>query len=283
MVCVSYNTAAQLARQGAVGRFSQGKRERMADRIDQIITMLQEIGAKLCTAQHVTVLTGAGIPAESGLPTFRDAQTGLWSSFRVEDLATAAGFQRDPATVWNWYAQRRQSALQAQPNAAHLALAEIEQRVPTFDLITQNVDGLHQRAGSQRVIEVHGSLARVKCFANRHTFAFWPEADGEVPPVCPTCQSKLRPDVVWFGELLPEEAWGRALEASSTCDIFFAIGTSGRVEPAASLARLAEGQGATRVINNLEVETSATRQCYYLNGPAATIMPLIVQATWPSG
>jgi NAD-dependent deacetylase len=253
----------------------------MADRMHKIVTMLQEIGTKLRAAQHITVLTGAGISAESGLPTFRDAQTGLWSRFQLADLATAAGFQRNPATVWNWYAQRRQSALQAQPNAAHLALVEIERRVPAFDLITQNIDGLHQRAGSQRVIEVHGSLARVKCFENQHTFASWPEAGTDVPPACPTCQSKLRPAVVWFGEQLPEEAWGRALQASCICDFFLSIGTSGIVEPAASLSRRAERQDATIVVNNLEVEISATSQRYYLNGPAATIIPLIVQATWP--
>ena len=145
----------------------------MSDRIDQIIAMLQGIGENMRGAQRVTVLTGAGVSAESGIPTFRDAQTGLWSHFHAEDLATVAGFQRDPALVWTWYAERRISALQAQPNAAHLALAEIERRVPTFDLITQNIDGLHQRAGSQRVIEIHGSLARVKCLAHQHTLDSW--------------------------------------------------------------------------------------------------------------
>ena len=254
----------------------------MTDRIDRIIAMLQGIGEKLRAAQHVTVLTGAGVSAESGIPTFRDAQTGLWSHFRAEDLATVAGFKRDPASVWNWYAERRASALQAQPNAAHLALAEIERRVPAFDLITQNIDGLHQRAGTRRVIEVHGSLTRVKCLAHAHTLDSWPETDGDVPPLCPTCQSQLRPDVVWFGELLPEDAWSPALHAASTCDVFFSIGTSGVVEPVASLVRLAERQGATIIINNLEVDISSTNQCYYLNGAAGTILPLIMQATWPA-
>jgi NAD-dependent deacetylase len=253
----------------------------MSDRIDQIIAMLQGIGESLRGAQRVTVLTGAGISAESGIPTFRDTQTGLWSNFKAEDLATVEGFKRDPASVWNWYAERRKFALTAQPNAAHLALAEIERRVPTFDLITQNIDGLHQRAGNKRVTEVHGSLARVKCFDHGHLLDYWPEIDKDLPPLCPTCQSKLRPDVVWFGELLPEDAWGRALHAASACDVFFSIGTSGTVEPAASLVRLAEKQGATTVINNLEVEISSTQQCYCLNGPAGTILPLIMQATWP--
>lgn len=255
----------------------------MTERIDQIATMLQEIGAHIRVAQHVTALTGAGISAESGLPTFREAQSGLWSRFQVEDLASMAGFQRDPATVWNWYAQRRQSALQAQPNAAHLALGEIERRVPLFDLITQNIDGLHQRAGSQRVIEVHGSLARVKCLAHEHIFTSWPQTAGTLPPLCPHCQSTLRPDVVWFGEILPEKTWREAVQASSTCDVFLSIGTSGSVEPAASLARLAEERGAILVINNLEVDIATTGQCYTLNGPAGTLLPLIVQAAWPTG
>lgn len=253
----------------------------MSDHIDQIVKMLQALGERLRSAQHVTVLTGAGISAESGIPTFRDAQTGLWSKFRANDLATVAGFERDPVSVWNWYAERHQAALQAQPNAGHVVLAEIERRVPTFDLITQNIDGLHQRAGSQRVIEVHGSLARVKCLAHQHTLDYWLETDLDVPPRCPTCQSKLRPDVVWFGELLPEEAWGQALRAASTCDVFFSIGTSGVVEPVASLLRLAERRGATIVINNLEVEISSTPRRFCLNGEAGTILPLIMQATWP--
>jgi NAD-dependent deacetylase len=253
----------------------------MSDRIDQIVAMLQDLGEKMRGARHVTVVTGAGVSAESGIPTFRDAQTGLWSRFRAEDLATVEGFRRDPALVWNWYAERRKFALQAQPNAAHLALAEMERRVPAFDLITQNIDGLHQRAGSQRVIEVHGSLARVKCLGHQHKLDYWPETDEEVPPLCPTCRSKLRPDVVWFGELLPVDAWSRALQAARTCDVFFSIGTSGIVEPVASLVRLAEQQGATIVVNNLEVEISSTPQHYYLNGEAGTILPLIIQATWP--
>jgi NAD-dependent deacetylase len=157
----------------------------------------------------------------------------------------------------------------------------MERRVPAFDLITQNIDGLHQRAGSQRVIEVHGSLARVKCLGHQHKLDYWPETDEEVPPLCPTCRSKLRPDVVWFGELLPVDAWSRALQAARTCDVFFSIGTSGIVEPVASLVRLAEQQGATIVVNNLEVEISSTPQHYYLNGEAGTILPLIIQATWP--
>ena len=251
------------------------------DRIDQIVAMLQTIGARLRAAQHVTVLTGAGVSAESGIPTFRDAQTGLWSAFRAEDLATVEGFKRNPAAVWNWYAERRGFALQAQPNAAHLALAKLEQRVPAFDLITQNIDGLHQRASSQRVVEIHGSLARVQCLDHQHILDHWPEASQDVPPLCPTCRGPLRPAVVWFGELLPEEAWSRALRAASACDVFFSIGTSGIVEPAASLSRRAEQQGATIIVNNLEVAIASNEQHFALNGEAGTILPLILQAAWP--
>lgn len=252
--------------------------------IDQTtLAMLDAIAEKVRSAQHIVVLTGAGISAESGMPTFRNAQTGLWSNFRVEDLATVDGFRRDAASVWNWYAERHAQALQNYPNPGHLALAEIERRVPAFDLITQNIDGLHQRAGSQRVIEIHGSLARVKCFDHQHMLEYWPEPEpgAEVPPRCPRCQSKLRPDVVWFGEMLDEEVWLRAIQAMSTCDLFFSIGTSGVVEPAASLVKKAERLRAAVVINNLEVKTLSTHRRYQLNGSAGVLFPLIVEAAWP--
>lgn len=248
---------------------------------DTTLAILQKVAERLRDASHVVVLTGAGISAESGIPTFRDAQTGLWSTFRVEDLATIEGFRRDPITVWNWYAERRKQALQKHPHPGHLALVEIERHVPAFHLITQNIDGLHQRAGNQQVIELHGSLARVKCLGHQHVLDSWPEAGAEIPPRCPRCQSKLRPDVVWFGELLPEEAWSRARQAVHTCDLFFSIGTSGVVEPAASLVQEAERCRAAVVINNLEVEPLFTEQRSHLNGPAGTLLPLMVQTAWP--
>src|SRR5258705_2654869 len=157
----------------------------------------------LRTAQKIVVLTGAGISAESGVPTFRDAQTGLWSKFRLEELAAHEAYQRNPKLVWEWYAMRRARLREVEPNAGHLALAEIERRVPTFLIATQNVDGLHQRAGSRQVLELHGNITRTKCFAENAPVAEWSET-GEVPPRCPRCGGFLRPDVVWFNETLPE-------------------------------------------------------------------------------
>lgn len=233
-------------------------------------------------ARSILVLTGAGISAESGMPTFRDPETGLWSSFNVEETATVIGFRRDPVRVWNWYAQRRIQALQAHPNAGHLALVSMERQTPAFLLVTQNIDGLHQRAGNQQVVELHGNLARVKCLGHQHIIDSWPEENGEeVPPRCPHCRSRLRPDVVWFGEMLPQAAWSQARQAARQCDVFFSIGTSGTVEPAASLLQTAERAGATIVINNLEVEPSTSQHRYHLQGQAGKLLPLLVQATWP--
>jgi NAD-dependent deacetylase len=164
---------------------------------------------RLRAAPRVTVLTGAGISAESGVPTFREAQTGLWEKFRPEELATPEAFQRNPKMVWEWYEWRRQRVRTVAPNPGHLALADLQRRVPEFFLITQNVDGLHQRAGSQRVIELHGNINRTKCFEEDQVVEKWEET-GEVPPRCPRCGGKLRPDVVWFGEMLPPEAMAAA-------------------------------------------------------------------------
>ncbi len=234
----------------------------------------------LHNARRIAVLTGAGISAESGLPTFRDPMTGLWASYRPEELATPQAFRRTPRLVWEWYAKRREMAAQVAPNAAHLALVEIERHVPAFTLITQNVDGLHQRAGSHNVVELHGNIARTKCFDEDVVLDSW-EGTGEVPPRCPRCGGMLRPDVVWFGEQLPEQAFQTAIEAAANCDLFFSIGTSGIVEPAASLTQLARHMGATIVIINLEVARLVEGKLYHLNGPAGKILPALVRAAWP--
>src|SRR6185436_10152592 len=139
----------------------------------------------------------------SGVPTFRDAQTGLWANFKPEELATTDAFRRQPKLVWEWYAWRREKVSSVQPNPGHLALAELEKRVPHFTLVTQNVDGLHQRAGSRNVLELHGNILRTKCFEEDVIVSEWAD-DGAVPPRCPKCRGPLRPDVVWFGEMLPE-------------------------------------------------------------------------------
>ena len=233
-------------------------------------------------AQRVAVLTGAGISAESGLPTFRDAMTGLWAKFQPQQLATPQAFKRDPRLVWEWYDWRRQMAAQARPNPGHLALARLEELVPQMTIFTQNVDNLHQVAGSRQVVELHGNIARVKCFEDGQIVESWPPTQ-EVPPHCPRCGGLLRPDVVWFGENLPLEALTRAVQEARQCDLFFSIGTSGQVEPAASLPQLAKdkGRGATVVTINLDVAPRASHKVYDFQAKAGEILPALVRAAWP--
>lgn len=235
--------------------------------------------AALRQARHVAVLTGAGISAESGLATFRDAQTGLWAQYRPEDLATPQAFARNPQLVWEWYAWRREQAAQAAPNPGHHALVTLAQHVQ-FTLITQNVDGLHQRAGSKDVIELHGNITRTKCSVEGRIVDSWPQTDA-VPPPCPDCGELLRPDVVWFGESLPAAALYAAITAARTCDLFLSIGTSGVVEPAASLPRIAHQAGATVGYINLDVTPTTANRHFAIHGKAGLVLPLLVQRTWP--
>ena len=232
---------------------------------------------RLREAQHVVALTGAGVSAESGVPTFRDAQTGLWARYRPEELATPEAFARHPARVWAWYQWRRSLVQRAQPNPAHYALAEMERRVPHFTLITQNVDGLHQRAGSRRVIELHGNIMRTVCAAQRHEVSAWePVPEGQVPR-CPICGSLLRPDVVWFGEPLPGEALDAALRAARQAEVMMVIGTSGLVHPAASLPLLAAEQGAYLVEVNPQETALSSIMDVVLRGPAGEVLPRLVE------
>ncbi|MFN3929596.1 MAG: SIR2 family NAD-dependent protein deacylase, partial [Thermoflexus sp.] len=168
---------------------------------------------------RVVALTGAGISAESGVPTFRGPD-GLWGRYRPEDLATPEAFARDPVRVWEWYAWRREVIARAQPNPAHRTLAEMEMALPGFVLITQNVDGLHQQAGSRRVIELHGNLWRVRCVKEGRAWVDRRVPLPEIPPRCPTCGAWLRPDVVWFGEPIPSEAWQLAVQAAQEANLF---------------------------------------------------------------
>ncbi|MBA3904266.1 MAG: NAD-dependent protein deacylase [Rhodocyclaceae bacterium] len=232
-----------------------------------------ELIARLAGAQRIAVLTGAGISAESGIPTFRDALTGLWARYDPLQLATPEGFARDPALVWDWYAERRRRIAQVQPNLGHLALAQMEQRYPHFTLVTQNVDGLHQRAGSRTVIELHGNIGRVKCSRELTVVAAY--AEGESPPRCP-CGAWLRPDVVWFGELLPEQAMEQAEAAARNCEVFFTIGTSAEVYPAAELPMTARAAGAAVVEINPD-KTPLTRHAHFvLHGPAGVVLPQLL-------
>jgi NAD-dependent deacetylase len=247
---------------------------------ESLTEIILQIGAALRSARRVTVLSGAGISAESGLPTFRNAQTGLWAQYRPEDLATPAAFRRNPRLVWEWSMQLAELAARSQPNPAHYALAELERRIPTFTLITQNVDGLHQRAGSTNVIELHGSSTRVRCFDEGLIVEGWTQA-AEVPPRCPRCGGLLRPDVVWFGELLPDQLLDAAQAAADACDLFLSIGTSGEVEPAASLPYRALRRGAALVVVNLDVTTRASGSISSIHGLAGQVLPALVRAAWP--
>ncbi len=231
----------------------------------------------LQAAQHVTVLTGAGISAESGVPTFREAQTGLWARYDPQELATPQAFQRNPKLVWEWYTWRRELIRQALPNPGHMALVQMANIMPEFTLITQNVDGLHQRAGSQDVIALHGNIMETKCFGNDHLVNDWPESD-ELPPRCPICNSLLRPNVVWFGENLPAHALHTAVRAAQSCDLFLSIGTSALVHPAASLPLMAVENGATTVEINPQSTPLTRWMDFVLTGAAGELLPLLVTA-----
>jgi NAD-dependent deacetylase len=223
-------------------------------------------------AQNVVALTGSGVSAESGVPTFREAQTGLWERYDPLQLATPQAFDRDPRLVWEWYAWRRKLVSEAGPNPGHLALAELERRSPNFTLITQNVDGLHGRAGSREVIELHGNLLRSKC--SREGVVTEPEEDDEdVPPRCPRCGANLRPDVVWFGEMLPPAALDAASWATSACDLFLSIGTSSLVYPAAALPYEALENGATLVEINPNETPLTPHADYSQRGAAGHVLP----------
>ncbi len=226
-------------------------------------------------AQSVVVLTGSGISAESGVPTFRDAQTGLWALYDPQQLATPEAFMQDPELVWKWYEWRRDLVVEAEPNPGHYALAELEQKVPRFALATQNVDGLHQRAGNENVLELHGNILRTICSAER--IEVEPPGD-EVPPVCPNCGSPLRPDVVWFGEMLPVSVMEAASEAARNCDIILSVGTSSLVYPAASLPYEALSAGVTVVEVNLEETPLSQQVAYSLRGRAGETLPKLISA-----
>lgn len=230
-------------------------------------------------ARRVTVLTGAGVSAESGVPTFRDAQTGLWSHFNPQDLATREAFMRNPKMVWEWYAYRRVLTAGAEPNAGHYALAELEKRVEAFTLVTQNIDGLHQRAGSRNMLELHGNIHRSKCFQEDVRVSRWMDTD-EIPPRCPRCNSYLRPDVVWFGENLPPFTLDEAFRAAGECDVFLCVGTSGVVEPAASLPFIALGKRAAVVEVNPDETPLSDAATFRLAGPSGVVMPKLIQAVW---
>jgi NAD-dependent deacetylase len=225
-------------------------------------------------ARSVAVLTGAGISAESGVPTFR-GPGGLWRQYRPEELATPEAFRRDPRLVWEWYDWRRQRIAQARPNAGHEALVRLERSKPRFWLITQNVDGLHERAGSRRVIKLHGDIWLVRCVACGRQQRDERVPLPELPPRC-ACGGLLRPGVVWFGEALPPGAWEAAEQAVREAEVLLVVGTSAVVYPAAGLIPLAQACGARVIeVNPEETPMSARLDCS-LRGPAGEILPALI-------
>lgn len=229
----------------------------------------------LRSARHVVVLTGAGMSAESGIPTFREAQTGLWEQYDPLELATTEAFLRDPELIWRWYDWRRNLVRAATPNPGHFALARLAGRVPRLTLVTQNVDGLHQRAGSQHVIEFHGNLFATRCAVEDCLVEGVQEPAAGVP-LCPGCGGYLRPGVVWFGEAIPPQALVAADEAASDCDLFLSIGTSSLVWPAAGLADTARAAGA-RIVEINPAETDLSGTCdFRIAGKSGEILPELV-------
>jgi len=240
-------------------------------------TEVKKLAEALNTSVHTVVLTGAGISAESGLATFRDPQDGLWAKYRPEDLATPEAFTRDPKMVWQWYEWRRANLRQAKPNPGHDALTALQDRVLAFTLITQNVDGLHQQAGSRDVIEFHGNITRTVC-SNAPCTGKWQHGDEREPPICPVCNADLRPDVVWFGEGIPEGAMSASLTALATCDLFISVGTSSMVYPAAGMAQQVAANGAVIAEVNPNATPLSSHADIVIAQPAGQALPAIVEA-----
>lgn len=250
------------------------------------VTIPQDLIATLKKVSNVVVFTGAGVSAESGIPTFRDSLTGLWERFNAEDLATPGAFHKDKELVWGWYEWRRMMVSRAKPNPAHLAIAELAKLVPKLTVVTQNVDDLHERAGSTNVLHLHGSLHSPRCSTCGQAYIFSsgipeePEGGRRLsPPLC-NCGGFVRPGVVWFGEGMPVRELNMAFAAAKECDLLFTIGTSGLVQPAAQIPSMAKQAGASVVEIN-PISTGNDRECTWcLRGAAGEIMPRLVQAAF---
>jgi NAD-dependent deacetylase len=235
-------------------------------------------------------LTGAGASQESGLRTFRDAQSGLWAQYKPTELASPEAFARDPKLVWDWYAWRREAVKSVRPNTGHYALHEMAQRAPEFTLITQNVDGLHGFVKSESlkaaetfrdysILELHGNIQRVRCSECGSFTDEWGD-DAESVPSCGGCGGLLRPDVVWFGESLSRSVLEAAVKSARRCDVFLSIGTSGVVQPAASLGFAAHNRGALVVEVNVESTPLTPKADYFFQGRSGEILPELVRAVW---
>jgi len=242
--------------------------------------LIQEAARRLADARRVVVFTGSGVSRESGLQTFRDPQEGLWAKYDPMEMATMEGFLRDPKLVWEWYDYRFGMVETAQPNPAHHAIAALERFFATVTVVTQNIDGLHQRAGSADVVELHGSIRCYRCLSGAHTgFTRADFADqAEMPPKCPQCGDLLRPEVVWFGEMLPEDALERAFYLAEQCHAMIVVGTTGEVQPAATLPHLASRAGALIIDVNPNRDLITPIADFFLQGPGGEVLPRLVSA-----
>jgi NAD-dependent deacetylase len=229
---------------------------------------------RLANAEAVVAFTGAGASAESGVPTFRGPD-GIWAKFKPEELASMDAFMRNPELVWEWYNHRRTVISKVRPNEGHYALARMESLFPRFTLVTQNVDNLHRRAGSRRVHELHGNIERSYCVTCRKPFTEVSVPEQGTIPRC-ECGGAVRPDVVWFGEVLPEEVWQSSVEAAERSEVFFSIGTSAVVYPAASLPTIARRGGAYVVEINPETTPLTPRVDEFLSGLSGVVLPELV-------
>jgi len=243
---------------------------------------IQEVANWLNKAERIAILTGAGVSKESGVPTFRDAMEGLWSKYEPTQLATPQAFQANPSLVWDWYTWRRELVSQAKPNNGHYALAELQKMCPNTTLITQNVDDLHEQAGSHDVAHLHGNIAKNRCFFDCQGHPTYVDIDfkegDKSPPKCPYCGRWVRPDVVWFGEALPAYELRRAQKASEECHIMLVIGTSGMVMPASQLPLIAKRKGATLIeVNPTKSEISFAMDIV-INAPSGEALPKIIEA-----
>lgn len=246
---------------------------------------IQQAATHIQNAKRLVILTGAGVSKESGVPTFRDAMDGLWAKYNPEELATPTAFAKNPKLVWDWYSYRRNLVSHARPNAGHIALAQLEKTHPDLWLITQNVDDLHEQAGSTRLIRLHGNLAETICYdqcrGGRVPIApadFVWDADRTPPPRCPHCHAYLRPNVVWFHEMLPTEALNQAQAVCKNSDVMMVIGTSGLVSPASELPYWAKQNGATIIEINPEYSMITRYADVVLNGASGKILPALVEA-----
>jgi len=239
--------------------------------------MLKELAKIAAKCSSVAVLTGAGISAESGVPTFRGKE-GLWGKFRPEELATMAAFVANSKIVWEWYNWRRELMAKVTANPGHFALCEMESMFDRFALITQNVDGLHRQAGSRNVLELHGNINRNKCVDCEELFEDDIEIDPSNLPACTKCGGKIRPDVVWFGEMLPAKTIDEAFIQAEGCELFFSIGTSALVQPAASLPLVAKRHGATLAEINPEQTPLSDLADFCFQSKSGEILPELIQS-----